>query len=77
MGLKKDVNRAKIRLTEKVINIRKNSMATYLMVIIWLVGSLMCLLIAKRRKVKSTVLRNMIFCFFGPLAIPFAFFAKP
>ena len=52
-------------------------MAAFLPVIIWIVSAFICHYIARSRNVKPNLIRRLIVVFLGPLAIPFAFFAKP
>jgi len=52
-------------------------MAAYIPAIIWIISAFVCAFIAKKRGVKITFSRQLFAAFFGPLAIPFVFFAKP
>jgi hypothetical protein len=52
-------------------------MTAYIPALIWLLSGLACLLIAKRRHVKSTAIRAMLVALLGPIAIPFVLAAKP
>jgi hypothetical protein len=52
-------------------------MTAYLPALIWLLSSVACLLIAKRRLVKTTAIRAMLVALLGPIAIPFVLVAKP
>jgi len=52
-------------------------MVTYVPVIIWVVGVIICHFIAQARNVKSNLARRLIVVLLGPLAIPLAFLAKP
>jgi len=52
-------------------------MAAYIPAIIWIISAIVCYYIAKARKIKPNLMRNLIVVFLGPLAIPLVFFAKP
>lgn len=52
-------------------------MAAYVPAIIWIISAVVCYYIAKARKVKPSLIRNLIVVFLGPLAILLVFFAKP
>jgi len=52
-------------------------MATYVLVIIWIVSAIICYYIAKTRNVRPNLVRRLIVIFLGPLAIPLTFLAKP
>jgi hypothetical protein len=52
-------------------------MAAYVPAIIWIICAIVCYYIAKARKVKPNLMRNLIVVFLGPLAIPLIFLAKP
>jgi len=52
-------------------------MTEYLPALIWLVSSVLCLVIAKRRHVKAGALKSMLAAILGPIAIPWALVAKP
>ena len=52
-------------------------MAAYVPAIIWIISAIVCYHIAKARKVKPNLMRNLIVVFLGPLAIPLVFLAKP
>ncbi len=51
-------------------------MSAYIPVLVWLISAGICHYIAKRRNVKSTLLRRLIVVILGPLAIPLVFFTK-
>lgn len=52
-------------------------MTAYLPAIVWVISAIVCYYIAKVRKVKLNLIRNLIVVFLGPLAIPLVFFVKP
>mgnify|MGYP000391392131 FL=1 len=52
-------------------------MEAYVPVIIWVLGAVICSLIARARNVKPTFPRNVVVLFLGPFAIPLVFLAKP
>jgi len=52
-------------------------MVIYVPAIIWIISAIVCYYIAKARKVKPNLMRNLIVVVLGPLAIPLVFFAKP
>ncbi|MGK5035505.1 hypothetical protein [Janthinobacterium sp. LB3P118] len=52
-------------------------MSTYLPALIWSLSAFACLYIAKRRCLKTTVLRAVLVVFLGPFAIPFVLAASP
>ena len=52
-------------------------MTAYIPALIWLLSGVVCLLIAKRRLVKTTAIRAMLVTLLGPLAIPVVLAAKP
>jgi len=52
-------------------------MVAYVPAIVWIISAIVCYYIAKARKVKPNLIRNLIVVFLGPFAIPFVFFAKP
>ena len=52
-------------------------MTTYIFALIWVLSSVACLVIAKRRQVKQTSLRSMLAALAGPFAIPWVLAAKP
>jgi hypothetical protein len=52
-------------------------MTAYLPALIWLFSNVACLLIAKRRLVKTTAVRTMLAAVAGPIALPFVLAAKP
>jgi hypothetical protein len=51
-------------------------MSAYIPAIIWLIGIIICIYIAKRRHVAPSFSRNLIVALLGPFAIPLVFFAK-
>jgi hypothetical protein len=52
-------------------------MTAYIPALIWLLSNLACHVIAKRRHVKISAVRAMLFALLGPVAIPFVMAAKP
>ncbi len=52
-------------------------MTAYIPALIWLLSSVICLGIAKRRHVKQTALRSMLVVLLGPIAIPWVLIAEP
>lgn len=52
-------------------------MSTYAPAVIWLLSSLVCLAIARRRHVRPTTAKAMLVTLIGPFAIPVALFAAP
>jgi hypothetical protein len=53
------------------------TMTAYIPALIWLLSSLACQVLAKRRHVKKTAFRTMLVALAGPVAIPFLMAAKP
>jgi len=51
-------------------------MSAYIPVLVWLISAGICYYIAKRRNVRTTLLRRLIVVILGPLAIPLVFFTK-
>lgn len=51
-------------------------MVTYLPAIIWIIGAVISYVIARKRGVKITLLKNIFIALLGPLSIPFSFFFK-
>jgi hypothetical protein len=49
----------------------------YIPALIWLLSSVACLFIAKRRNVKKTGVRAALVALLGPVAIPLVMAAKP
>ena len=54
-----------------------HNMGAYIPMLVWVVSAVICDLIAKKRKVKATLLRTLLVVIFGPFAIPLVFFFKP
>lgn len=52
-------------------------MTEYLPALIWSLSAFACLFIAKRRLVKTTVVRAVLVTLLGPFAIPFVLVARP
>lgn len=52
-------------------------MGAYIPALIWLAAAFICHLIARKRNVKETLLRQIIVVFLGPFAIPLVYFMKP
>lgn len=52
-------------------------MATYMPVIIWIIGAIICYYVAKARDVKPNLFWTLFVVILGPIAIPFIFLAKP
>jgi hypothetical protein len=52
-------------------------MVTYIPALIWALSAVACLVIAKRRFVKTTAVRAVLVAVLGPIAIPFVLAAKP
>jgi hypothetical protein len=52
-------------------------MSTYLPAVIWILSSLVCIYVAKRRHVRPTPVRAMLVALTGPFAIPWVMVAKP
>ena len=52
-------------------------MGAYIPFLVWLISAFICDLIARKRKVKATLLRTLLVVFLGPFAIPLVFFFKP
>ncbi len=52
-------------------------MDAYVPALIWCVSALACLVIAKRRNVRVTVVKQLAGALLGPLAIPWVLLAKP
>lgn len=46
-------------------------MTAYIPALIWTLSSIACLIIAKRRHLRTTAIRAMLVTLLGPLAIPF------
>jgi hypothetical protein len=53
------------------------TMTEYIPALIWVLSSVACLFIAKRRHVKTTAIRAMSVALLGPIAIPFVLAATP
>lgn len=49
----------------------------YIPPLIWLLSAVACHLIAKRRHLKKTAIKDMIIALIGPFAIPWFLIAKP
>ncbi|MFA9218414.1 MAG: hypothetical protein ACEQSK_15100 [Sphingomonadaceae bacterium] len=52
-------------------------MTAYLPALIWTLSNVVCLVLAKRRGLKTTAFRNTLVVLLGPLAIPLVLAAKP
>jgi hypothetical protein len=52
-------------------------MTTYLPALSWSLSAFACLVIAKRRSLKTTAVRAILVVFLGPFAIPFVLAARP
>lgn len=52
-------------------------MTAYIPALIWLLSGVVCLIIAKRRRVKQTAFRAMLVALLGPIAIPWVLLAEP
>lgn len=52
-------------------------MIAYVPALIWALSAVACLVIAKRRFVKTTAIRAALVTVLGPIAIPFVLAAKP
>lgn len=52
-------------------------MSTYIPALIWALSAVACLVIAKRRSLKTTGIRAALVTVLGPIAIPFVLAAKP
>ena len=52
-------------------------MATYIPLIAWVIGAIICSYVAKARNVKPSLFWVLVVVFLGPLAIPLMFLAKP
>lgn len=52
-------------------------MTAYVPALIWLLSAVACHLIAKRRHLKKTAIKDMIIALIGPFAIPWFLVAKP
>jgi hypothetical protein len=52
-------------------------MTAYLPALIWSLSAVACLVIAKRRLLKTTTIRAVAVTLLGPLAIPYVLTAKP
>ncbi len=52
-------------------------MGAYIPFLIWLISAFICLSIAKKRGVKTTLFRQIVVVFLGPLAIPLVYLLKP
>lgn len=52
------------------------TMTEYMPALIWTLSSITCLLIAKRRHIRTTAIRAMAVTLLGPLAVPFVLAAK-
>jgi hypothetical protein len=53
------------------------TMSAYVPALIWLLSGLACGLIAKRRLLKRSVIRDLTVALTGPFAIPWVLVAKP
>jgi hypothetical protein len=53
------------------------TMSTYAFALTWMLSSVACLIIAKRRHVKNTAGRSMLAALLGPIAIPWVLIAAP
>ena len=51
-------------------------MSTYIPALIWALSAVACLVIAKRRSVKTTGVKAVLVAVLGPIAIPFVLAAK-
>jgi hypothetical protein len=51
-------------------------MSTYLPAIVWMMSSILCMAIAKRRHIKPSAVKAMLVALTGPIAIPFVMAAK-
>ncbi len=52
-------------------------MGAFIPVIVWLVSGIICHLIAKKRRVRVTLLHTLLVVFLGPIAIPLFYLFKP
>lgn len=52
-------------------------MTEYLPALIWALSAVACLVVAKRRSVRTTGIRAALVAVLGPIAIPFVLAAKP
>lgn len=52
-------------------------MSAYIPALIWLLSAVACHLIAKRRHLKKTAIKDMTVAVIGPFAIPWFLVAKP
>lgn len=53
------------------------TVTAYIPALIWLLSAVACHLIAKRRLLKRTAVRDMIVALTGPFAIPWFLIVKP
>jgi hypothetical protein len=53
------------------------TVTAYIPALIWLLSAVACNLIAKRRLLKKTAIKDMIVALIGPFAIPWVLIAKP
>jgi hypothetical protein len=53
------------------------TVSEYIPALIWLLSGVACHLIAKRRLLKKTAIRDMTVALIGPFAIPWVLVAKP
>lgn len=51
-------------------------MAGYTIALIWVVGAVLSDYIARKRGVRKTALRTILFAVLGPLAIPFVYMMR-
>ena len=53
------------------------TVTAYIPALIWLLSAVVCHLIAKRRSLKKTAIKDMIVALIGPFSIPWFLIAKP
>lgn len=56
---------------------REFTVTAFIPALIWLLSAVVCHLIAKRRSLKRTAIKDMIVALIGPFAIPWFLIAKP
>ena len=52
-------------------------MTAYVPALIWLISAVICLWIARSRRVKKTAFRAMVVAVLGPVAIPWVMVMRP
>ena len=52
-------------------------MGAYIPFLVWMISAFICQWIARKRKVKVTLLRTLVVVFLGPFAIPLVYLLKP